>query len=366
MFSAARLKTSKDTPVQMRVLPCLAAGVFLGALAGCAEPDIDATTASDRQERSVPVRLDPVQFQPRRPRLEVVGTSRAVRSVEIFPEAAGDVESINFEPGQQVSEGQLLVQLEQRDEQLAVDLAKVTLKDATRLLDRYRGAQDTGAVLPTTFDAAQTAVTSAEISLERAEVALRRRAVRAPFAGFVSLTEVEPGDRVNPDTLITTLDDRNDLLVRFDVPEQLVGQLSPGDPVKVRTFTGASALTAKVVELGSRVNEVTRSLSVQARLDNSADLLRPGMSFTVAVESAQGRYARIPEVALRWGAEGAYVWRDEGGRAQRVDAQVIQREEGWVLVDAPLRGTDKIIVEGVQRVREGARRASPGSGQPAS
>ncbi|MEM9184510.1 MAG: efflux RND transporter periplasmic adaptor subunit [Pseudomonadota bacterium] len=344
----------------------LSAAVGLCLLAGCSDPDIDATTAADRRERSVPVRLEPVQFQPRRTRLDVVGTSRAVRSVDIYPEAAGEVESLNFTPGETVSAGQLLVQLEQRDEQLAVELARVTLKDATRLLERYQGAQDSGAVLPTTFDAAQTAVTAAEIALERAEVALRRRVIRAPFSGVVSLTDVEPGDRVNPDTLVTTLDDRSTLLVRFDVPEQLVGQLATGDPVKVRTFTGASELTARVVELGSRVNEVTRSLSVQARLDNSADLLRPGMSFTVAVESAEGRYARIPEVALRWGAEGAYVWRDSEGLAERVEAQVIQREEGWVLVDAPLRGTDQIIVEGVQRVREGSKLAGPGSGAPAS
>lgn len=336
-----------------RVCRLALAALLLAALASCSKPDIDATNDGDRRQRSVVVRLAPVSFQPRRTRLEVVGTSRALRSVDLFPEADGEVVAVKVAAGQQVAAGQILLELDQRDERLMLELARVNLSDAQRLLTRYQGATDSGAILPTTMDTAASAVSTAEIAVQQAEIALQRRTVIAPFAGYVGLTDVEVGDRIGPTTAITTLDDRSELLIRFDVPESMTTLLRIDSSVDLTTFADPGKLTARIVDIGSRINESTRTLSVQASVNNADDRLRPGMSFTVMLQFTSGRYAAVPEVALRWGADGAYVWRDAQGQAERIAASVIQREEGLVLIEANLRDTDLIVVEGVQRLREG-------------
>jgi RND family efflux transporter MFP subunit len=306
-------------------------------------------------ERSVRVIVEPLQFSNSRTRVEAVGTSRAVQSIAIHPATSGEVVAVNFEPGQPVEEGDVLVALDQRDEKLAVQLAEVRLQDAERLYDRYQRTGDSGAVLPTTLDAARTAVEAARIELDRARIALDYRTIEAPFGGFVGITDIDPGDRVNPDTMITTLDDRSALLVSFEVPESLIGNLKVGDEVAVATWHSREPTAfGVVVDIGSRIDPATRTFVARAWVENESDALRPGMSFRVAMDLEGTPYPVIPETGVQWGADGAYIWSVVERRAHRVPVTIIQRQQGQVLVEADnLREGDLIIVEGVQRMREG-------------
>ncbi|MEQ9562075.1 MAG: efflux RND transporter periplasmic adaptor subunit, partial [Woeseiaceae bacterium] len=179
------------------------------SLAGCGDDPREARIAVDR---TVPVVVAPLQLDHARTRLEAVGTSRALQSIELHPATSGEVIAVNFQPGQRVSAGDVLIELERRDEELALSLAEVQLQDAERLYDRYQRTGSSGAVLPTEMDAARTAVEAARIQIERARVALDYRTIEAPFDGYVGITDVDRGDRINPDTIITTLDNRDSLL----------------------------------------------------------------------------------------------------------------------------------------------------------
>lgn len=330
-------------------------------LAACADEGSDRRSARSaiatramQADTGVRAIVEPLQLENARTRVEAVGTSRALRSVELHPATSGEVTAVNFEPGQRVSKGDVLVGLDDREERLAVNLARVRLEDAERLYDRYRRSADSGAVLPTTIDAARTAVESARIELDRAQVALDYRTIEAPFAGYVGITEVDPGDRINPDTVITTLDDRSALLVSFEVPEAVTGDLSVGDEVELSTWNSRSTTAfGKVVDIGSRIDPVTRTFVARARVENEADALRPGMSFRVAMNLEGTPYPVIAETGLQWGADGAYVWSVVNGKARRVPVSVVQRQQGQVLVDGNLEEGDLIVVEGIQRMREG-------------
>nr|MDJ0907081.1 biotin/lipoyl-binding protein [Woeseiaceae bacterium] len=166
--------------------------------------------------RAVPVIAEPVRFEHAGTHIEAVGTSRAMLSAEIHPAAAGEVVAVNFEPGQFVRAGDVLVELDSRQQVLDEELARLHVVDAERLYDRYARSADTGAVLPTTLDAARTAVETARVELEQARIKLADRRVRAVFDGFVGGTDVDIGDRIGPETTITTLDDRSSLLVSFE------------------------------------------------------------------------------------------------------------------------------------------------------
>jgi RND family efflux transporter MFP subunit len=165
---------------------------------------------------------------------------------------------------------------------------------------------------------------------------------------------VDPGDRVNPDTMITTLDDRSSLLVSFEVPEAFIGELAVGEDIRLETWSAAMpAVTGEVVDVGSRIDPRNRTFVARARVENPEDTLRPGMSFRVSATVEGQRYAVVPETAVLWGAEGAYVWSIVAGKAQRTPVKVVQRREGRVLIDGDLDAEGIVVVEGTQRMRNG-------------
>lgn len=324
----------------------------LVVLAACAEvPDGTETRPAEPVVRVI---VGILQFEPERTHVEAVGTSRAKRSVAIYPATSGEVVAVNFEPGQFVSAGDVLVELDRREQELAVQLAQLQLENSERLFDRYQRSADGGAVIATVLDEARTAAETASIELQRAEIALDDRTIRAVFEGFVGTTEVDRGDRINTDTMITTLDDRSSLLVSFEVPETLIGELAVGEQATLETWNSRSPVVyGEIVDIGSRIDPQTRTFEARARVANEADTLRPGMSFRVAADIDGELYPVVAETGVQWGADGAYVWSIENGAATRIAVQVVQRREGRVLISGDLREGDIVVVEGIQRMQEG-------------
>lgn len=320
-------------------------------LAGCA-PEPEPRGSRPNESRVI---VEPVHMSAERTALQAVGTSRALRSIEIHPATSGEVTAVRFKPGQFVDQGDILVELDQRDEKLAVELAEVRVQDAQRLYDRYRSSAEVGATIPTTLDAARADLESARIQLSRARVALDDRTIEAPFSGYVGITDVDTGDRIQPATIITTLDDRSSLLVSFQVPEVMIDRMTVGDSVTVAAWNASSTpVTGEVIEIDSRINPQTRTFVTRARVENPNDRLRPGMSFRVNLDLEGDSYPELAEISLQWGAEGSYIWSVVDGKATRVPVNIVQRKKGKVLVDSPLEQGDLVVVEGIQRLREGS------------
>ena len=322
--------------------------------AACSKAPTAEAPARPSGDRDIPVIAEVLRFERERVRLEAVGTSRARLSAELYAPTSGEVVSVNFKPGQTVKLGDVLLQLDAEKEKLAVRLAELHLEDAERLYDRYERSAGGGAVLPTALDAARTAAETARVELEKARIALADRTIEAVFDGHVGISEVDPGDRVDTNTLITTLDDRSSLFVSFDVSEAFIGELSVGDDVQLKTRSDKdSDVAGVIVDIDSRIDPQRRTFVARARVDNDLDLLRPGMSFRVRIDVRGDLYAVVTETGLQWGADGAYVWTVVDGSATRVPVQIVQRREGRVLVDGNLADEAIIVVEGTQRMRDG-------------
>jgi membrane fusion protein (multidrug efflux system) len=336
-----------------RVAVIALAGLFV--LAACTNETTDS--ARNRAgDKAVTVVVEPVRFSDELTRIEAVGTSRAVQSVTITPETSGEVVAVKFGPGQRVNKDDVLVELDARKEQLAVELARIRRVDAKRLFDRYERTADSGAILPTVLDAARTALETAEVELQQAQIALDDRVIRAPFAGYVGISEIDPGDRIDTSTVVTTIDNRDALLVSFEVPEIMVGTLKTGEEIAISPWNDENT-TARgvVVDIGSRIDPLTRTYTVRASVDNLEDKLRPGMSFRVRLDIRGRSFPVIPEIAVQWGADGSHVWRVTAGQASRIPVRIIQRQQGQVLVDGALAESELIVVEGVQRMYEGIK-----------
>ncbi|MGB5258640.1 MAG: efflux RND transporter periplasmic adaptor subunit [Woeseiaceae bacterium] len=330
------------------------AALVLLISAGCS----DTSEPADRGERPAPAEVrvlaEVLKFERERTRVEAVGTSRARLSAELYAPTSGEVVSVNFEPGQAVKAGDILVELDSREEKLAVRVAELRLEDAERLYGRYKRSAGSGAVLPTALDAARTAAETARVELERARLALDDRTIEAVFDGYVGSTDVDPGDRVTTNTQITTLDDRSSLFVSFDIPEAFIGELNVGDQVQLETWNGMSpVVVGEVVDIGSRIDPQNRTFVARARVDNDDDSLRPGMSFRARIDVQGELFAVVSEIGVHWGADGAYVWSVVNGAAAKVPVRIVQRREGRVLIDGALNDGDVIVVEGTQRMRDG-------------
>lgn len=324
------------------------------ALTGMLADNPPQARVTARAETPIPVVLSPVRFESEALALDAVGTSRAAQSITLHAEASGEIKSIHFRAGDPVEQNQLLLELDARDQRLALELAQIRLTDAQRLMDRYRLPGGADAVPINDLQTAETTLELARVERDRAALALEYRFVKVPFSGVIGLTEFDVGDRLTPEDAIATLDDRSSLLVSFDVPEMLLGQLTLGEAIEVAPWQQPhNSIAGQVVDLDSRVDPISRSFAVRAKVPNLDDTLRPGMSFRVALRVPGRSYPSVPEVAVQWGPRGAYIWTVKDGLAQQVPVSIVQRREGKVLVEGALSAGAPVVTEGVQSVREG-------------
>lgn len=309
--------------------------------------------ASDN-DRAALVLVEPVTFEYEVTKVDAVGTAEAVRSVTLYPAVGDKVTAINFIPGQQVSEGDILLMLDDRRQRVAVERSQIELTDSKRTYQRLVNSQSEGAVSQSALDEAKTQFDLARVRLDEAQADLDDRHLIAPFDGIVGLTDVEVGDRINLQTAVTTIDKRDQLFVNFSAPESALRVLTENPSVSLQPWSNRTrSLNAKIAEVDSRINIQDRTIRARAVLDNSEDLYRPGMSFRVSLTMQGERYAAIPEAALLWGASGAYIWKDVNGKATKISVEVKQRLRGRILVDGDLIEGESLIAEGVQRLRPG-------------
>ncbi|WP_343345018.1 efflux RND transporter periplasmic adaptor subunit [Sphingomicrobium sp. XHP0239] len=317
-------------------------------LAGCAQAE------EEREERPVDVIAQRIEMLPDEQIVEAIGSARAVRSAAVFAETAGRVTAVRFSPGDFVQRGAPLVQLDARQERLALDLANVRVEEAAQLLARYRRIEDTGAISDSQIEAGETALAAARVERDQAREALADRTVRAPFSGHIGFTEIDTGDRVTPDVEIAQLDQRGTLYVDFPAPETVFQRLRPGQEVDVVPFSAPDTrISARIRAVDSAVSTDGRTYQVRTSIDNEGDDYRPGMSFRVRYRDFGVTRPAVPEAAVIWGGEGSYVWSVREGEAVRVPVTITSRSDGVVLLDAPLERGDLVIVEGVQKVRDG-------------
>jgi RND family efflux transporter MFP subunit len=286
-------------------------------------------------------------------RVEAVGTARAQQAATLFPETEGEVTRIAFAAGDRVTAGTVLATLEDAEERLAEARARVTLQEAQQLLARYERIDVPGAVSESQIDAARTAVEAARIELDLAREGLAARRVLAPFEGYVGIPQVDPGQRVTPQTMITQLDARDMLFVDFEAPEEVFDRVQEGETLRLIPFSGGAPVEATVSSVGARIDPQRRLFTVRTALDNGSDRFRPGMSFRVTFETPGAAYPLVPEAAISWGGDGPYLWAVEDGTARRLPVTIVSRRAGEVFVDAPLEEGDLIVAEGVQKMREG-------------
>ncbi|MAA96825.1 MAG: efflux transporter periplasmic adaptor subunit [Stappia sp.] len=288
-------------------------------------------------------------------RLQAIGTGRAVRSVEVTPYASGRMVELLARSGTPVKRGDVIAKLDSEAEQIAAERAAIALKDTEARLERMQALRKSRTATLVQVTDAELAVGNARLELREAELALSRRSVESPIDGIVGILPITAGNYVTSSTVIATVDDRSEILIDFWVPERYASSVTVGAPLTASSVARpGETFPGEVSAVDNRIDSASRTLQVQARIDNTADRLRAGMSFQVNMRFAGDRFRAVSPLAVQWGTDGAYVWAVREGRAHRVPVAIIQRNANAVLVDAQLSVGEPIVIEGLHLVREGS------------
>ena len=296
--------------------------------------------------------VQPVAIGTVNDRLTALGTGDAIQSVTVMPQVSGMLSEIAINSGDRVEKGQVIARLESEEQRIARDQAQVALKSATEKNQLYTNLRSAVSRIDA-FDAA-IALEAAELALASAELEFSRRAIIAPIGGVAGIVTVNPGDNVTSSTAIATLDDRSELLVDFWVPERFAPVIKVGQPLTATPVARPGKLYEGSVEaVDNRIDEASRTLRIRARIPNENDDLRAGMAFTVQMSFDGERYPAVDPLSVQWDSDGSFVWRVTDGKAEKVAVRIVQRNPDAVLVEAQLAEGERVVTEGIQRVRAG-------------
>ena len=337
--------------IVLALLAGLGAGGYAYWIAGADGEDI----AEPRGARPVTVELARAETRIMQRSVEAVGTTRALRSVEIVPETDGRLVSLDIAPGTRVSKGDVLARLDDRIARADLSEAEAVLNEQSSTLARLRRLRETNAVSVAAVEEAVARVAEAEARAERARRRLDDRVVTAPFDGVVGLTNYDVGARVSEGEVLARLDDLSEVEVEFGLPETVFAQVEYGQRVRARAAAFPDRRFAgTVVEVDSRIDPVSRAFLTRAVIPNPDSALPAGMFLSQTIVLEESERIVVPEEAIVFQAAETYVFVAEDGRAARRPVETGQRRDGVIAVTNGLAAGEEVVVRGLQAVRDGA------------
>lgn len=335
------------TPI---TLTLLVIGTFTGYLYF---PTTTDATARQRPAPAVVVETADLQTLPLT--VSALGTANANESVTITAQETDIIAALEFEDGDQVEAGQVLVALNAIEEQARVKQLIISLKEAKRQLRRIAELAQENAASAQLLDEQKARVDSLKAQLEVTKSQVTDRRITAPFSGILGLREVSLGALVKPGDTITTLDDISKIKVDFSISEEHLPSITSN------LMTSATSVAypdqqfqGRITNIGSRIDPITRSVPVRALFDNPSRLLRPGMLLKVEVEKRLVQRIVVAESALVPIRDKQYVFRVNAQQvAEQVAVEIGERRPGRVAILQGLTSGDRVIVEGTVGLKHG-------------
>src|SRR5580692_5544762 len=282
------------------------------------------------------------------PKIEAVGSLRAVKGADLSLEVSGVVDSIAFNSGDDVNEGTLLLKLRSDDDQAKLQSLQATADLNQITYDRDQKQFKLQAVSQATLDTDSANLKNANAQVAQQQAILDKKTLRAPFAGHLGIRAVDLGQYRGAGTVIVTLQALDPVFLDFFVPQQAVDQVKLGQTVAVkvdaykdRTFPG------EISAVNPKVDASSRNVQIRATLKNADHRLLPGMYATVDIATgAPQNYVTLPQTAITYNPYGntVYIVDDKGGDAGG-KTSLVARQTFVTL--GPTRGDQVAVLKGV-------------------
>ncbi len=325
----------------------------------CALGMLSAFTAQ-AQEAPQPtlVRAATAERKPFVDRAEALGTLQAKEGVELSVNVTETVTAVHFEDNQRVDEGYVLVEMTNAEENAQLSEARATVSEARKQYKRAQRLVKQQAASQALLDQRRREYETAKAQLEGVSSRMEDRVVMAPFAGVVGLRNISVGALVQPGDLITTIDDDSVMKLDFTVPSTYLNALEVGMQIqaKARGLDGR-LFEGKVTAINSRIDPVTRSIKVRARLPNPGRLLKPGLLMTVELLKNPRQALVIPESALMPRGTKNFVYvvdesKDPLSTVKR-EVEIGARRPGEVEMLSGLEAGERVVTHGTIKVQPG-------------
>jgi membrane fusion protein (multidrug efflux system) len=327
---------------------------FVAAFLMAAAPVATAHAQQSEEEKPQSVIVAPVRIAEVVDRIEALGTTRANETVRVTTTVTGKIREINFDDGQEVAAGDVLVVLETAEEEAQLKAAEAVLAERRLAFARARQLESQQFATTAQLEERRASVQQSEAEIEEIKARIADRVIRAPFGGLVGLRNISLGALVAPGDLITTLDDLSLIKLDFSVPATYLQVLRPGLKVVARTSAlPGEPFSGEVNSVGTQVDPVSRSVVVRAVLPNPERMLRPGLLMTVELFKNPRQALVIPEAALIPRGRDNAVLVVDSGKAVRREVEIGVRRPGEVEILSGLNEGEHVITHGTLTVRPG-------------
>jgi membrane fusion protein (multidrug efflux system) len=333
------------------------------ALAGCGGKDKAGGKGKGGAGGPATVTTTVLAPKPWSDTIDALGTAAARESVTVTAKVSEKVEQVHFDSGDKVAAGQVLVTLSDSAQHANVGEAEANYKEAQKTYERIQELAKQQLVAATQLDVQRAARDAAKARLDAQKATVGDRVIVAPFAGVLGLRMVSPGSLVTPGTVVTTLDDVSKILLDFSVPEKSLAALGVGGEVRASSdaFPG-EIFTGRITSVGSRVDPTSRALAARAEFDNPKGRLLPGMLLNVQLDQSTREALQVPELALDQLGEQAFLYRVNGDAVEHVPVKVGARRPGWVEILDGVKAGDRVVVEGIVKLKDGQKIIEAGNG----
>jgi membrane fusion protein (multidrug efflux system) len=297
--------------------------------------------------------------------LNAIGTVAAVQGVTVTADLSGIVSRISFDSGKTVQKGDVLVQLDTRQEEAQRSGAESQLQLARLNFQRMQGLVEQDAVSRAEYDAAAAAFKQAEARLGEIRATIERKTIRAPFSGVLGIRQVNLGQYLTGGDPVVPLQALNPIYVNFGVPQQEAVEMHIGRGVRITVGElGGGEFTGRISALDSVVDQTTRNVQVQATLPNAGGKLKPGMFVQTQVTlGADRQVVALPASAINYAPYGDSVFvvgdmKNPKGQTYRgVRQQVVKlgaARGDQIAVLSGINPGEEIVSSGVFKLRNGA------------
>jgi membrane fusion protein, multidrug efflux system len=297
--------------------------------------------------------------------MTAIGSLEAVHGVMVSADLPGTVAKINFESGKAVHEGDILVELDTRQERAQLASLEAQSELAKQNFARNQELVNAGVISRQEFDQAASQQKATEANVAEIKATIARKTIRAPFSGILGIRKVNLGQYLPAGSPIISNQTLNPIYVNIGVPQQSAPQVHVGGKLRVTTedVTG-KVFRGSITAIDSEVDETTRNIQVQATLSNADGKLRPGMFVQVELPVGASRsIIALPTSAINYAPYGDSVFvitdlKDPKGQTYRGVKQQFVKIEGargdQVAVISGLNPGDEVVTSGVFKLRNGA------------
>jgi membrane fusion protein (multidrug efflux system) len=302
------------------------------------------------------------------PNFTSVGNLDPVQGADIANQVAGNVTAINFDSGQEVEKGQLLVQIDDSNEQAQLEGFKAQEKLAELNAQRSHDIFSKHLISQSDVDTADSNLKQAQANVANTQADITKKSIRAPFAGHAGIRNVNLGQYLPVGTVLVTLQALDHMYASFTLPEQALPSLAKGQ--KVQVTVGAypnQSFDGQINAIDSKVDPASHTVRVQGLIANPQHQLRAGMFANVSISAGKPmQFVTVPKSAITYSLYGDAVFviapdpknKDDKGNPQLTANQVFVKlgdEHGnRVAVLEGVKVGDQVVTSGMQKLHTGS------------